>query len=204
MTKFLKWWLLLAVSTFAVHAQNPFADVTLDNANATPAAAGGDYVKKDEATTENDQEDVGNISNRQEIGTSWTTGSAYTIRRIAVKLFKVGSPTFTLTAEIHADNGSGLPSGTPLCTSSTVVDSSTLTGSAVTTYFDFDTGSALSDTTKYHIVLDSSAIGDESNYVRYRINFNGASGQKITAFNGTVWSQTYDNSQAWLETYAFE
>lgn len=84
-----------------------------------------------------------------------------------LKLFKNGNPTYTLTARIWSDNGSGAPSaalGTATTISTQVITSKTegewyrFTGFNVT----------LTAGTQYHLVFSTLAAVDSTNYIRCR------------------------------------
>lgn len=190
--------LALLLSASSLFAQARQSTLLLLNTGGSAA-----YVAKDSQSTNNDFDDFADAAARENVGSSFTAGSSYTIRRVELLLYRLGSPTFTFTVSIYADSG-GVPTGAALCTSTETFDSSTLGTTAATVTANFSTGTALTSGTKYHIVLDSSAVGDGSNDVRWRINYNTVSGQSITSYNGAVWSTRYASSQAVFTSYAFE
>jgi hypothetical protein len=86
---------------------------------------------------------------------SFTTGSAYTISRVKLKMYKTAGATIgTITVGIRA-TGSGLPTGSDLCSGTFAGDDITATtsGAAEEITFDMTVPTALDTGTKYAIVV---------------------------------------------------
>jgi len=95
---------------------------------------------------------------------TFTPSLKHTIKKVRLKLAKVGNPTWTLTIGIRATSA-GKPVGSDLC--SGTLDSSTLT--TTPTWYDISLGAGtlLQANTQYAIVV-RLAGGDINNYVAWR------------------------------------
>ena len=97
-------------------------------------------------------------------GQSFTIGGSNTIiSSISVTLRKVAAPTDDLVLNIYAVDGSGLPIGASLATS-TVISGSTLTTSYLSYNFKFLTLPTLTAATKYAFVISRSTANNSTNY----------------------------------------
>jgi hypothetical protein len=97
-------------------------------------------------------------------GQSFTIGGSNTIiSSISVTLRKVAAPTDNLVLNIYAVDGSGLPIGASLATS-TVISGSTLTTSYLSYNFKFLTLPTLTAATKYAFVISRSTANNSTNY----------------------------------------
>lgn len=114
----------------------------------------------------------------------FTAAASATICRIDIPLYKVGSPTFTMTAVIYTDSGGTQP-GTQVGTASGTVDASTLGTSEPGTWVSFTGAScAITSGTAYWVVVTTSAQDGEVDWP-----YGGGFGTGIEmTFNGTVWS----------------
>ncbi len=130
-------------------------------------------------------------------GSDFTTGSAYTLCKLEIYIYKVGTPTGNGYLKIYSDS-SGVP-GTLLATSTTTLAESTLSDSAPAFIaFDFE-GLALTTSTKYHIVYLGTA--NSSNYVAGGVN-GGATGHTSSySDDGVSWGPYTANDQINFKTY---
>lgn len=134
--------------------------------------------------------------------TSFTTGSAYTLKRLTVYLKCVGTcPAVNITGYIYSDN-SGAPN-TALATSTDTIAASTI-GTSDYAYYPLNfTGVELSNATKYHIVL-TKAYTDSENYIYWYID-QTESGQSVYYGNTSPPSSLLDSSgQGVFATYSCE
>jgi len=97
---------------------------------------------------------------------TFTPSVKHTIKKVRLKLAKVGNPTWTLTIGIRATSA-GEPVGSDLC--SGTLDSSTLT--TTPTWYDISlgAGTTLEANTQYAIVV-RLAGGNGSNYITWRLS----------------------------------
>lgn len=110
-------------------------------------------------------------------------GSSESVAAIYLWLKKTGSPTGNLQVKIQSDN-SGDPSGSNLGASDTVAVTS-LTTSYGWILFTFPTPVALSASTQYHIVLETSGGQSPINFVEW-----GADGSAPSYADGEMKSNT--------------
>lgn len=133
---------------------------------------------------------------------TWTTTSAYTITGVFLKLKRAGTPG-TITCSIKEVDGAFKPTGADLC--SGTIDGDAISDGDLKWYkFDFGAGTALSNSTKYAIVVRAPA-GDAGNsvYTGYN-NTSGYSGGTfvLSTNSGSTWAldttdmvfATYDGS----------
>jgi hypothetical protein len=127
---------------------------------------------------------------------SWTEANAasgYTVKRVSVRLKKVGSPTFTITVNICTNNETGPKPNT--CTAIGTLAASGLTTSFVDYTVDYATGYAIADSTRYWIALMPDAVGDSSNHVMWESSATGDENLSAAGSNGT-WFNAADTSFA--------
>ena len=99
-------------------------------------------------------------------GMSFTIGTTaedndYTLTDVEVRIKKNGSPTDDITAEIFAVDSSGLPTGTPLAT--TTIDHTNVTGSLAWVKFDMD-NIKLERSTQYALVVKMESYTNPNAY----------------------------------------
>jgi len=113
-------------------------------------------------------------------------GNSYTIGKVRLRLYKTGSPAYSLYVKILADNGAGAPSSTQVGTESVGVATSTLASSEGD--IDFSPLATLVSGTVYWLVLhgDNTAV-DAANFVNWPFHTT-ASSQAYRSGSGTVWS----------------
>jgi hypothetical protein len=131
----------------------------------------------------------------------FAAGDSVTVCSTSLRLKKVGSPTFNLTAYIYGSTGTE-PDESNIIGGSDSVSASSLSTSYA--YISF-TGmsAAITNTTEYWIVLVASAVGDASNYVHIRIDTgcDFEDGVKYSS-NGTSW--TNSSSDRGFNYYLYE
>jgi hypothetical protein len=110
---------------------------------------------------------------------AWDTGYTITCTQVDAVCKSSGSPTGNIGCELYNS------AGTLQATSTTTIDSSTLTGTAEELNFVFAAG-AMSPETEYWAVITYSG-GDGSNYVLLDCD-TVASGGKIKTFTSPTWS----------------
>ena len=137
--------------------------------NLVDGATGTAY-KFDSATcyiVNNGSSAVADAAARTYISMGFKAGQAITVAGIWIKALKVGNPTGNLSLKIVSDSA-GVPSGTTAITNGTATAisgklfSSKAEGEWVR--FSFSTPPTLVAGTQYHILLNSSAAVDASNY----------------------------------------
>jgi hypothetical protein len=99
-------------------------------------------------------------------GQTFTPREAHTITSVKLKMYRLGSPG-TLTASIKAVDVNGLPAGEDLCSGTTDGDTLPTAYSGELREITLGGGAALSDETKYAIVVRALS-GDQDNYARWR------------------------------------
>lgn len=119
------------------------------------------------------------------------TGDGKYLTKITVDLLKTGSPTGTIACKVYAHSGtygtSSVPTGTAIATSSTTVNATSLTTSAVSYDFIFDGTVQLVNTT-YYVFTIEGPLGDASNqWHATRLTTTGTHGGNTSRYNGT-WS----------------
>jgi hypothetical protein len=161
-------------------------------------------VLKDSSTTESASVTVAGTSGRLYMGSVWSTGSAYTLTSLKIKLHKSLSPTGNITLYIYSDSGATYPDNVPLslvATSTNTVDSSTLSDTpGVLVEFTFS-GVALSTATKYWMVL-YKATYDNNNHFSFR---RGAVSNYLVckSGDGSTWSSNNTDSMAVFESWGY-
>ena len=93
---------------------------------------------------------------------TFTVGVAHTCDKVMAKCFHYSDPG-TITAEIRAVDGGGLPTGAALASGTrtgTDLPATAVTGERI--YFDLGAGTALSASTKYALTLRASSPGTDS------------------------------------------
>jgi hypothetical protein len=174
----------------------------VDTGNTTAFFNTNKYVRLD---TIQDQQltDTSNYSFRENAGVqkiciTFENTSDCDIIAVKPKLYKVGSPTGTITADIYLADGSHQPTGASLGTSETI-DGSALTGSAAFKLMAFSTPISLTASTEYCIVLTSTTTISGSDY--YRLTYDaGGSNDFLHDYNGAVWAIAGANREGSFRT----
>jgi hypothetical protein len=144
------------------------------------------------------------VATNQWLAQSFTTTSAFTIKEIKLKMYKIGTPTANLTFGIYATS-SDKPTGAALCTGT--YDPSTLTtdsaGEEITV--DLGAGVALSASTVYSIRVTTT--DDVSNTgVMKLIGTTGTTGRLAyySTNSGSTWIADSDGDGCWwFETWGY-
>jgi hypothetical protein len=141
----------------------------------------------------------------------WTTGSEYDIRRVQVQLKRTGtSDTCYLCASIYAE-GTNVPTGSALKTTSSGLATTSLTSSMAAYNFDFAAGSNLSTGTAYCVYIfaadstcstPSSTCGASGNYPVLGENRSGGSDDMGTYT--TSWGSVDTTAYSEIITYSYE
>lgn len=120
-------------------------------------------------------------------------GTGTRLEKVGVELRKTGSPNALVKAALYAHSGtygsSSVPTGSPLETSTTIINSSsTLTTSYAFYNFTFASTTQLTADTKYCVVVyvDSGTV-DASNYIRGSLAAVGHSGN-IAEYASSAWT----------------
>ena len=96
-------------------------------------------------------------------------GNGSQLTRAGLYLGRSGSPDGTLVAHLYAHTGTygtnGVPTGSPLATSTTIKNCSSIASGAHWEYFDFDGAVTLTNGTPYFIVVASTNTGSLSNNI---------------------------------------
>ena len=148
-----------------------------DNGTASVSAAAGNYY----------------------ISQGFKVSESFTLDSIWVKLYKVGNPTYNLTARIYSDTasspnaaiGSAATISAKLFTSKTDGEWYQITGLAA----------ALTAGTQYHIVLSSLAAVDASNYVVWKVSSGSKKyphGNYNTGTSVPAWTPTTTTANCFL------
>ncbi len=123
------------------------------------------------------------------LGQHITTGSAYTITRIGMKLYRVAGTTGTITAGVRTSPFDG---GTDIATGTVAASTLTTDTNGDWVYFDLGAGAALSNNTSYMLWVHWDT--HTANQLFWRVNFTTASysgGEKWSSNNsGTTWTAT--------------
>ena len=137
------------------------------------------------------------------------TGQFGPMLSVYVYADKVGSPTFTVSCELYADNGSGEPDLSNKLASAVSLPASQFPTTARLVLFTFLVQYPILSDTTYHVVFKASAAGDASNHVRL---YKKASGSLVggtggppntgtRAFGSSTW--TYPSPQDILRCAVF-
>lgn len=186
-------------------AQAQFVPFGFLGTNGTAAAGGGgaDVAKEVVSGTANSDRHYGGLGPDDWVAGSFTASNSYTLHRLDVKLFKTGSPTWTMKAYIYADLTNS-PNGGLLGTASANLSASTVTGtSAGTASLVSFTSMSVSITsgTKYWAVLGSSGSPhDFANYVSWQ-DFGGSATDFIyQSSDGSSWGAPVDTFERFIFT----
>lgn len=98
------------------------------------------------------------LQTSQQVGQSFTTGSAYSLAAIQIKLQTTGSPTDNVFITVL----SGSINGTVIATSSKI-NGASISGTATLFVFTFPSPPALSDATKYYFIVQRDGARDTTN-----------------------------------------
>jgi hypothetical protein len=119
------------------------------------------------------------------VGSQWTTAATYTLCRLTTRIYRVGTPTGTITAYIYTNN-LGEP-GTLLATSTTTISAGALTDSTAGEDAGFTfAGLSLTSGTAYYMVLGSSAVSG-ANFVRWVAGAT-STGNTDSSADATTWA----------------
>jgi hypothetical protein len=135
---------------------------------------------------------------------SFTSGSGYILKKLAVKIKKVGDGHgVTLTIYLCEDS-SGKPTAIGSCTAIGTKAVADLTASSVEYEFEYPTGYSISNATLYHIAFSTGTYGDASNYLWF--SRNGATGTEDYCITegGSIWSTNDATSDIVFKTYSCE
>jgi len=156
------------------------------------------YTLKDSQETSDSYERLGYGSNYLYVAGSFTPASSYTLTKVALYLLKTSAPTSLITVHIYSDS-SGSPSSL-LATSTTTIDSSTLSTSTYGWFEVLFDGIALTSGTKYHIVAYVSSYSS-TNYIRMGY-YGTVTGQTVKySANATSWITEDSTAQLDFRTY---
>ncbi len=124
---------------------------------------------------------------------TFTTVDAFSISRVSLKLFRIGSPG-TLTVSIRATSAN-LPTGGDLVSGTFNANAITATSPGEWVDINFSPALALTATTKYAIVI--TAGPDTSNRCFWRYDGSSATyaGGNRCSFNGSTWSSAATSDQ---------
>lgn len=166
-------------------------------------AGGGSYVAKDSNATGANALVIGSTSANLYGANSWTSVSAYTLKKVAIKLKIVGDPgslgQTTLTIYVCSTTA-----GEPVVLTQVGTKAvSELTTSYVECSFQYSTGYAISDATQYSVVISVNAVGDASNYSAAARNGAGTE-DLYTSGDGSTWLLYDPTSDIVFTTYSFE
>lgn len=160
------------------------------------AGGGGGFTQMQTQGNDTDQNHVGDSSTLH-LASSFTAVSAYSVAKAKVRLKKNGTPTFTLIAKLYT-NGTGPDSQTGADSVETLAATS-ITTSYADYEFTWSSPIAVSNGTRYWLVLFISAFGDNSNYVQWAGNPSGTESQ--WGNNSSVWSQVQASMDGSLTLY---
>jgi hypothetical protein len=150
------------------------------------------------------------VMNTSWLSQTFTPTTSHTLDTVSLYLYKVGSPTYTVTIGLYAAGTDDKPTS-PVLASTTFLASS-LTTTATWYEYEFSTGYAVTAGTKYALVL-SATEGASGTMVYWRVNTAGtySGGMKaISANQGTTWTTSSasdfmfregQNPPAWYEQY---
>lgn len=160
------------------------------------------YTQKQTQGNDADSNWLSFASGHLYLASSFVASSSYSLRRVLVDLLKTGAPTFNITARIYSDS-SDSPGSQLGSTSTTVQAASGLTGSFAAYEFVFPSDIALTNGTKYWVVLVASALGDGSNFVRWAGNPSGTLKQKDSG-DGSAWTLVQSNMDGTISTFVLD
>jgi len=126
---------------------------------------------------------IGQSSSQPRLAQSFTTVDAFSFNSAVVHLFKTGSPTDNVVADLYASSA-GMPTGTSLG-QATVVAASDIPATTTATTFTWPTPISLSAATQYCLVMSRSGTLGTTNVIGWRR-------QTVTSYAGGFGSQ--DNS----------
>ena len=120
--------------------------------------------------------------------TNFTPSSSYTVTRIDIPFYKIGSPTFNVTCGIY-NSSSYLPT-TIVGTASTGVSSSTAPGSEGTPLSFIGVSAAVTSGTEYQVVCwkSSGAGSDYTNYLNWVIIAGSVNQKANKSGDGSSWA----------------
>jgi hypothetical protein len=190
----------LLIILFLLILALPVQSATMVSGRPCPGGATScSYTKKDTNTTGANSMVVGSTATSLRVGNSFTSGSAYTLKKVSLSLKIVGTGGFTTFTINVCANSDSIPGSCTVIGTKTVAD---LTTNFATYEFTYATGYAISNATNYWIVLIANAAGDGSNYVAAARN--GAGSMAQAAYTGTEWNVTDATSDLVFTTYSCE
>jgi hypothetical protein len=119
---------------------------------------------------------------------SFTPLTSHTLNTVSFKLYKAGSPTYTVTIGLYAAGADDKPTGSALA--STTFVASSLTTAVAWYEYQFPTGYAVTAGTKYALVMSATG-GASGNMAYWRVSKAGtyAGGMKAISSNqGATWT----------------
>jgi hypothetical protein len=165
----------------------------------TDGDAACSYTQKDTQATGANGMVVGSTGTNLRVGNSFTSSSAYTLKKVALSLKIVGTGGFTTFTVNVCANSDTIPGSCTVIGTQTVAD---LTTDFVTHEYVYATGYAISNATNYWIVLIANAEGDASNHVAAARN--GAGSMAQATYTGIEWNVTDATSDLVFTTYSCE
>jgi len=149
------------------------------------------YVEQESFAPSDDAYAVFGVTSFREkwISHSFVAGSSYTLTQLAVKIYKNGSPTDSITAAIYDGEETFHTPVNSLGESTNSVDLSTLS-TTPGAYVNFTfAGVALTNGTRYHVILKRSTVGDP-NYPGWRTDTSSQSQYQRYSADGGSWADT--------------
>lgn len=144
------------------------------------------FTQRQTQGNDTDQNHVGD-STTLHLGSSFTAAASYSVSKATVRLQKTGAPSFTMVARIYSDTGGSGP-GTQIGADSVeTLSATTVTASYANYDFTWSSPIALTNGTRYWLVMFVSANGDNSNYCQWAGNPSGTESQY--AYQGVSWVQ---------------
>lgn len=130
----------------------------------------------------------------------FTPGSSYSLKEADLALKRIGTPSGTVTCDIYAANGSGLPTGSSLGTSSAVtVDKISTDADGSFKRFVWSSAVSLTSGSRYCFVLSGTFSLSTTNNIR---DVSASIGGKVAgAYNGSSWSVDSTGAQIGFATY---
>jgi predicted GH43/DUF377 family glycosyl hydrolase len=119
---------------------------------------------------------------------SFTPVATHSLDQVSLKLYRTGSPTYTVTIGLYEAGLDDKPTGPALA--STTFSASSLTTTATWYDYQFSTGYAVTAGTKYALVL-SATSGSAGTMVYWRVNAAGSYSRGMKAFStnqGSIWT----------------
>lgn len=143
-------------------------------------------------TTAPDQQNYLRYDAASRLAQQFTPATTNTVSSVDLLLYKAGTPTGNINAEIWSDTGSNLPNA-QIGSNSGNVDVSTLTTNTAGAYVTFTFATPVPTTagTKYWIVLDGDYTISDTNHAAWkRVDAGGYTGGIMAFYDGASWNST--------------